>query len=35
MSRARVRLFVVCPESVKPVIDKRVMDGILAMAGEK
>ncbi|MGE5536948.1 MAG: NERD domain-containing protein [Acidobacteriota bacterium] len=35
MSRARVRLFVICPESVKPVIDKRVMDGILAMAGEK
>jgi hypothetical protein len=35
MSRARVRLFVICPENVKSVIDKRVMDGILAMAGEK
>lgn len=35
MSRARIRLFVVCPENVKAVMDKRIMDGILAMAGQK
>jgi len=35
MSRARVRLFVVCPENVKAVMDKRLMDGILAMAVPK
>jgi superfamily I DNA/RNA helicase len=35
MSRARARLFVVCPENVKPIIDKRVEDGILAMVEQK
>jgi hypothetical protein len=31
MSRARVRLFVICEESVKATVDKRVTAGILAM----
>jgi superfamily I DNA/RNA helicase len=34
MSRARVRLFVICNEAVKAVIDRRMIEGITAMAGE-
>lgn len=33
MTRARVRLFVVCPEEARSTIERRMMDGILAMAG--
>jgi superfamily I DNA/RNA helicase len=33
MSRARIRLFVICPEEARSTIDQRMMDGIKAMAG--
>jgi superfamily I DNA/RNA helicase len=34
MTRARLRLFVVCPEEARSTIAQRMMDGILAMAGD-
>jgi Nuclease-related domain/UvrD-like helicase C-terminal domain/AAA domain len=33
MSRARIRLFLICPEEARPVFSKRMMDGLLAMVG--
>lgn len=33
MSRARIRLFLVCPEEARQVFDRRLIDGFLAMAG--
>ncbi len=33
MTRARVRLYVLCPEDARAVINQRMTDGILAMAG--
>jgi len=33
MTRARIRLFLICPEEARSTIDQRMMDGIKAMAG--
>jgi hypothetical protein len=33
MTRARVRLYLLCPEDARPIINQRMMAGILAMAG--
>ena len=33
MTRARVRLFVICNEAARAVIDRRMVEGITAMAG--
>jgi superfamily I DNA/RNA helicase len=33
MSRARIRLFLVCPEEARQVFDRRLIDGFLAVAG--
>jgi hypothetical protein len=34
MSRARFRLFVICPEESRRAIEQRMIDGIKIMAGQ-
>jgi len=33
MTRARIRLFVICPEEVRPIIEQRTMDALKTLAG--